>query len=189
MLRLFVAVDLPSELRSEVEGLMGQVHNARWANPRQLHITLRFMGDTPDDALPAIRAGLARVKQDCFHLQLRGVGVFPERGSGRGRNQPKVLWLGIEPATELANLKRGIDAALGGELAQKPFSPHLTLARFSRPPDGTLSVFLADRQRYCSPVWPVTSFQLYQSTLRPEGAVHAIVASYPLAPGPRQDQT
>jgi len=189
MLRLFVAVDLPSELRSEVEGLMGQVHNARWANPAQLHITLRFMGDTPDDALPSIRQQLGRVKQECFRLQLRGLGVFPEGVSGKPRKPPKVLWIGIEPTAQLLNLKRSIDAELGAGLAQKPFSPHLTLARFPRPPDDTLSTFLADRQRYRSPRWPVTSFHLYRSTLRPEGAVHAMVATYPLAPNPEQDQT
>ncbi len=189
MLRLFIAVDLPEEVRAEVEGLMDQVHNARWVNPRQLHITLRFMGDTPDHALPLIREQLGRVNQDSFHLQLRGVGVFPRGSSRRQRNPPKILWLGIEPGEKLASLKRSIDAVLGADLEQRPFSPHLTLARFPRPPDDTLATFLADRQRYCSRMWPVTAFHLYQSTLRPEGAVHVLVTSYCLAQGFRQDQT
>lgn len=189
MLRLFIAVDLPAEVRAEVEGLMGQVHNARWANPKQLHITLRFMGDTPDHALPSIRENLCRINQGSFQLQLRGVGVFPEGSSRNRRHTPKVLWLGIEPADDLASLKRSIDAALGAQPEQKPFSPHLTLARFPRPSDGTLATFLADRQCYRSLMWPVTAFHLYQSTLRPEGAVHVILATYSLAQGLRQDQT
>ena len=188
MLRLFIAVDPPADLRANVEALMGQVHNARWVNPRQLHITLRFMGDTPDDALSSIRDRLARVKQDCFNLQLRGAGVFPESRSGKSRNPPKVLWLGIEPAKELANLKRGIDAALGGDPVQQPFSPHLTVARFPRPPDHTLATFLAKQRDYCSPAWPVASFVLYQSTLRREGAIHAVVESYALAQHYREER-
>ena len=63
---------------------------------------------------------------------------------------------------------------------EKRFSPHLTLARFPRPPDRTLADFLAKYQDYKSPVWPVANFCLYQSTLRKDGAIHAVVASYPL---------
>jgi 2'-5' RNA ligase len=183
MLRLFVAVDLPAPLRADIEAMMGQVHGARWVNANQLHITLRFMGDTPDDALPEIRDGLACVKQDCFHLRLRGAGIFPESHLGRSHKPPKVLWLGIEPTAELASLKHTIDGALGADSTrpQEPFSPHLTLARFPRRPDQTLTDFVAKRQDYRSPVWTVVSFCLYKSTLRREGALHEIVASYPLA--------
>lgn len=182
MLRLFVAVDLPGEIQSGVEALMRDVHNARWVNPRQLHITLRFFGDTPEDALPTIREALARVRQDSFHLQLHGPGVFPESHGRAPRMPPRVLWLAIEPADALASLRRQIDAALGTGPAQEkqPFSPHLTLARFPRPPDRTLSDFLTRNQDHRSPQWSVTSFRLYQSTLRKEGALHAIVADYPL---------
>jgi 2'-5' RNA ligase len=232
MLRLFIAVDLPGEIQSDVEALMGHVHNARWVNPRQLHITLRFLGDTAEATLPALRDGLARVRQGRFSLQLRGVGVFPP---GHPRKPPRVLWLGIEPAGDLVSLKSAIDAALAGSPAAMaepgfarrspnagshgnpprvsisaamaepgfarrspnagshgnpprvsistspgPFSPHLTLARFRRPPDRTLADFLEKYQDHKSPVWPVANFCLYQSTLRREGAIHALVESYPL---------
>jgi RNA 2',3'-cyclic 3'-phosphodiesterase len=190
MLRLFIAVDLPVEIRADVEALMGHLHNARWVNPEQLHITLRFLGDTPEDALPAIRDGLARVKQDCFPLRLRGVGVFPESRPGRSRKPPRVLWLGIESAGELASLKQAIDAALGAEPTQneQAFSPHLTLARFPRPPDQTLADFLATHRGHQSPEWTVAGFRLYQSTLRKEGSVHTVVASYPLAGAAREER-
>jgi RNA 2',3'-cyclic 3'-phosphodiesterase len=205
MLRLFIAVDLPGEIQSDVETLMGHVRSARWVNPRQLHITLRFLGDTPEATLPALRDELARVHQERFSLQLRGVGVFPP---GHPRQPPRVLWLGIEPAADLATLKRAIDAALARSpaamaepgfarrspnagrhgnppkvstsTAEQTFSPHLTLARFRHTPDRTLADFLEKYQDYRSPVWPVASFFLYQSTLRKDGAIHAVVASYPL---------
>jgi 2'-5' RNA ligase len=182
MLRLFIAVDLPDEIQSDVEALMGNVRGARWVNPRQLHITLRFLGETPEATLPALRDGLARVKRDGFTLQLRSAGVFPPSGPRHSRRRPRVLWLGIEPAKDLVSLKRAVDVALAGSSAaeEQPFSPHLTLARFPRPPDHTLADFLAKYRDYRSPVWPVTEFRLYQSTLRRDGALHAILSGYQL---------
>jgi RNA 2',3'-cyclic 3'-phosphodiesterase len=186
MLRLFIAVDLPALLCQQVASLMGGVHNARWVNAQQLHITLRFLGETPDHELPAIRDALARIKADSFRLQLRGAGVFPADHAGRPRRSPRVLWLGIHPASDLARLQRAVDDALGVVLTgeSQGLSPHLTLARFSRPPDATLADFLARNHDFESSSWLATSFHLYQSTLRREGALHAVLASYVLAQSP-----
>jgi RNA 2',3'-cyclic 3'-phosphodiesterase len=189
MLRLFVAVDLPAGLRDEVARLMAPVHNARWVNPKQLHITLRFLGETPEAALPDLQQRLHGVKRDQFRLRLRGAGTFPEARPGKRPRPPKVLWLGIEPAAELVALKQAVDAALDGGLTRdnQVFSPHLTLARFPNPPGQTLSAFLTKNQPYTSLDWSVESLHLYQSTLRQEGAIHALLASYPLAqPRPRE---
>ncbi len=185
MLRLFIAVDLPAELRDQVAGLMEGVHNARWVNPGQLHVTLHFVGDTPEDEVAGLRDRLEGVKQDCFRLQLRGAGVFPE---GQSRiKPPKVLWLGMEPATPMVRLKQNVHAALGINPMGKDqaFSPHLTLARFKSLPDGTLADFLDRNREFETRTWTVTCFHLYQSTLRQQGAVHNVLASYPLAPPAR----
>jgi RNA 2',3'-cyclic 3'-phosphodiesterase len=189
MLRLFVAVDLPAQLRDDVTQMMDGVHNARWVSVRQLHITLRFLGDTSETDLPGIEKRLGDLKRDSFHLRLRGAGTFPETGARKSRKPPKVLWLGIEPATELAGLKRAIDDALAVDLTREKqiFSAHLTLARFPNPPDHTLSDFLSRHKNYASPDWPVKHFHLYQSTLRPEGAIHAQLASYPLTQPERKE--
>jgi 2'-5' RNA ligase len=194
MLRLFVAVDLPDQLREEVAQWMGQVrhltpHATRWVKTEQLHITLRFLGDTPEENLPQVQDQLTAVKADCFHLRLRGAGVFPEIHARKPRKPPKVLWLGIEPTTELVRLKQSIDTAMTVDPAHEKqvFSPHLTLARLSSPPDPTVTHFLMKNQTYTSPDWPVTAFHLYQSTLRREGAIHARLASYPLAQPERRE--
>jgi 2'-5' RNA ligase len=186
MLRLFVAVDLPAELREEVARMMAGVHHARWANPRQLHITLRFLGNTPEADLPGLQNRLAQVAQDSFHLRVRGAGVFPGLHEQKRRKPPKVVWLGLEPAEPVARLKAEVDAALAVDLAQeekqeeKTFSPHLTLARLNALPDETLAEFLRKHAGYASEAWQVTSFHLYQSALRREGALHTRVASYQL---------
>ena len=191
MLRLFIAVDLPAEIREQVARMMNEVHNARWVKAEQLHITLRFLGDTPEAELPANRDRLARVHQPPFAIKLRGPGVFPEISQTRGKT-PKVLWLGIEPAVDLAALKQAVDDALAIETTKKSmqkqdFSPHLTLARFPSPTDTSLSRFLATNKDYFSPDWCVDHFHLYQSTLRPEGALHEQLASYRLAQSPYRE--
>jgi len=97
--------------------------------------------------------------------------------------RPRVLWLGLDPIEPLANLKRAIDAYLGPdpERTSQTFTPHLTLARFTEKPDATLPHFLAQHQDYRSAHWPIACFHLYKSTLHSSGAVHEVVATYPLA--------
>lgn len=177
MLRLFLAVDLPDRVRQEVVAMSTQVNNARWVKPHQLHITLRFMGQTPDDALARMVERLARVQFPAFALALRGTGIFPGGASAR---RARVLWLGLDPAEALVDLKHAIDACLGPDAERAGFSPHLTLARFTNSPDPTLMQFLARHQPYRSAPWTVACFHLYKSTLAPSGAVHEVVATYPL---------
>jgi 2'-5' RNA ligase len=179
MLRLFVAVDLPGEQRQAVAALHTELRGARWAKPHQLHITLRFMGDTPEESLATIRDRLARVESPAFELALRGVGVFPP-----GARKPRVLWLGLAPAEPLIALEREIDQALAAVLPkpakQRGFSPHLTLARLDGKLDEELPRFLAQHADYGSARWKVDSFLLFRSTLHPSGAVHEVLATYDL---------
>lgn len=157
-----------------------QVNKARWVKPHQLHITLRFMGQTPDAALADIRERLARVHAPDFELGLRGAGVFPD---GTNSKRARVLWLGLDPAEPLVHLKREIDECLGPDTQRESqgFSPHLTLARFTEKPDATLTQFISKHQTYHGARWPVACFKLYQSTLISNGAVHSLVSTYALA--------
>jgi RNA 2',3'-cyclic 3'-phosphodiesterase len=181
MLRLFVAIDLPDVWKPEVAAVCTDVHGARWVKPAQLHITLRFLGDTPEEKLPAIRERLASVQAPPFPMGLHGVGVFPDPP-----RRPRVIWLGLAPAEPLIALKCAIDHALDNAApssvkAEPEFSPHLTLARLSTHPGGDLTRFLAQHRDFRSADFRVDCFQLYRSTLHPSGAVHERVSAYPLA--------
>ena len=182
MLRLFVAVDLPAELRPAVARLCQGIRGARWTRPEQLHITLRFLGDTPEDRLGDMRARLRQVRIPSFELALRGTGVFPPVGA---RRPPRVLWLGLDPAEPLRALKDAVDGALGPdpETAKRGFSPHLTLARFPTRPRHDLDRFLTEHAGFDGGSFWASNFHLYQSTLRPQGALHEIVESFPLPAG------
>jgi 2'-5' RNA ligase len=177
MLRLFIAVDLPAELRPAVARLCQGIGGARWTRPEQLHITLRFLGDTPEEQLDDLRARLRQVRVPQFELAMRGTGVFPPAGT---RKPPRVLWLGFDPAEPVQALKRAVDGVLGPdpETAKRGFSPHLTLARFPTRPSRDLDIFLDEHAGFDGGHFGVGNFHLYRSTLRPEGARHEIVESY-----------
>jgi 2'-5' RNA ligase len=180
MLRLFLAVDLPDPVRHEVMAMCTQVNQARWVKPQLLHITLRFMGQTPQGALAEMRDRLTSVQAPAFDLALQGAGVFPGGTSGK---RARVLWLGLDPAKPLVHLKHAIDNALGPdtERPDREFSPHLTLARFTESTDPTLTRFLSQHQAYHGERFRVACLKLYQSTLHSSGAVHEVLATYPLA--------
>jgi 2'-5' RNA ligase len=179
MLRLFVAVDLPADLRAAVAQMGQGIAGARWTRPEQLHITLRFLGNTPEDRLADIRDRLRLVRVPPFALALRGTGVFPPVG---GRKPARVLWLGLDPPSPLRELKQAVDDRLGPdpETTQRGYSPHLTLARFPTRPRDDLARFLAAHAAFEVDQFIVSGFHLYRSTLRPQGALHEIVESYPL---------
>ena len=178
MLRLFIAVDLPAQLRQEVAALCTAVRGARWVKPHQLHITLRFMGRTPEGELPEIFRRLALVGAPAFRLTLQGTGVFPA-----AERKPRVLWLGLSPTPPLLMLKREIDRAFADDTPDnnQEFSPHLTLARLGGRPAESLTQFLSRHADYRGAEFEVSCFSIYKSTLHARGAAHELLSTYPLA--------
>jgi 2'-5' RNA ligase len=176
-MRLFIALDLPEEVCAQARGLCQGLATARWTNPAQLHLTLRFLGDVTEEEVPALQTNLERVAVPAFTLGLRGVGVFP-----RKRRPARVLWTGVAPAEPVAALKAAIDAVLGPdpEADERGFSPHLTLARFREDPRAALDGYLAQHAGFASASWMADRFYLYRSTLGSDGARHEILQRYPL---------
>lgn len=133
--RLFFAVPIPDPARRLVAALMDDVQASvgdgtsriRWVRVEGLHLTLRFLGQTPLERLAAFRDGSARIAESTppFRVTLSGAGAFPDPA------HPRTLWLGIEEgADRLAALAEALAAIAsdGGDLG-RPFAPHLTIAR------------------------------------------------------------
>ena len=130
-MRLFVAVPLAPEASRALDPPVAALSRALWrpmaAHSR--HLTLRFLGErTAEEAVALPRAlGAALAGGGAFDVELRGLGVFPDSG------RPLVLWAGCGPGAErldaLAHLVEGACQAAGLPAADRPFSPHLTLAR------------------------------------------------------------
>lgn len=129
-LRLFFAVWPPrgvqNELWRSLAPLRESAAGVRWVPPERLHITLRFLGDTPGDDLPRLVAAADALRSNApFEVQLAGAGTFPRRG------RPRVYWVGARAAS-LAPLREGLDRALAGDGIGREgriFSPHLTVGR------------------------------------------------------------
>ncbi len=135
-LRCFVAVELPEKLKNEIvartEGLRKSGTDARWIKAENLHLTLKFLGDTPEDVLTAVKESLEKAVKDHvkFKLRLSGAGVFPDR------KRPRVVWVGLEDSDRLVALQSAVEEALaelGFETEKRPFSPHLTIGRLKSP--------------------------------------------------------
>ncbi len=178
MPRLFVALDVPESVKIRMETLFEAEKGVRWVRPGQVHLTLRFIGEVDEATTAAIAERLRSVRAAPFPLHVGGVGVFP------GRRRPRVLWVGADGGDGLAALHARVETAVreaGTAPDEKPFRPHLTLARLRRPDPAWVRAFLAEHRDFDTEPFPVTRFHLYESRLLPEGAEHHRLAEYPLS--------
>src|SRR5712692_4162274 len=151
MLRLFVGIEFPPELKLGLSLLETAIPGARWVDAGNLHLTLRFIGEIAEDLAADIDEALARLKARPFTLQLAGTGVF-------GGNKPHTLWVGVERDPGLVTLRDKIEQALirtGLEPEQRRFAPHVTLARLRDPPHEELAHFLAANAQFRAAPLPV----------------------------------
>ena len=175
MPRLFIAIDLPEDIKEGISPLCTGLPGARWVRDEQLHLTLRFLGDVDHSLFSELYSGLDEVRTKPFPLHIKGLGVFP---SGR---KPRVLWVGLKKSAPLIELRKKVDSVmrhLDIPLERKRFSPHITIARFSKPPGPRLGDYLVGNNLFRQPPFRVNSFRLYSSILRPEGAIHNCEAEY-----------
>jgi len=176
VLRLFVGIQFPPELKLRLSLLCTGVPGARWVDPGNLHLTLRFIGEITEDRAADVDEALARLKARPFTLQLAGTGVF-------GGNRPHALWVGIERDPELARLRDRIEQALvriGLAPESRKFAPHVTLARLRDPELGKLASFLAAHAQFRADPLPVDHFSLIASFPTKSGSVYEDQADYPL---------
>ena len=177
MTRLFVAVEVPDEVKDQLHTLCTGLRDARWTRDRQFHVTLRFLGEVEPPKARALEEVLHGVRAEPFELALSGVGLFPPRG------KPKILWAGVAPREPLADLHHAVGRALrhaGVGPDERKFAAHITLARLHGTPlHQVVDYFERHRALRCEP-FPVTGFTLFSSSLSREGAQHRAVAEYPL---------
>ena len=168
--RLFVAIDFPQSVRRLFADLDPQIRGVRWIAAEQMHLTLGFFGDVPEDVDAKFREKLSAVHFSAFFLPLAGVGTFPPKGP------PKIIWIGIGRGhPHLFQLhKRVTDAALavGLEPDLRPFHPHITLARCRDVSAQSVRKFLQTNVDLDAGMVHVESFHLYSSQLTPAGPIH-----------------
>jgi 2'-5' RNA ligase len=176
MLRLFVGIAFPPELKLRLSLLCGGVAGARWIDPGNFHLTLRFIGEVSEAVAADVDEALLRLKARRFDLQLAGVGVF-------GNGKPRQLWVGVERDAALSTLQGKIELALiraGLPPEPRKFTPHVTLARLREPRRDDLQRFLAAHAVFRADPLPVDGFSLIASYPTKAGSVYEDQADYKL---------
>jgi 2'-5' RNA ligase len=176
MIRLFVAVELPEEVRMRLAALQGGVPGARWLSDGQLHLTLRFIGEVDENVAHDIDDALGVIRAPSFALELAGVGEF-------GGKNPRALWAGIRTNNLLMHLQKKVETALQRiGLAPEPrkFSPHVTLARLKAPPREKVVQFITHHALFASGPIRVDRFVLFSSHPGSNGSVYHAERGYPL---------
>lgn len=188
--RLFVAIDLPPDLKSllgELQTEMRQHTRAvRWTNPEGTHLTLKFLGEVDRSLVARVVDGMrSAARRSPFSLHTTEPGVFPNP------RRPRVVWLGVggdlEPLAQLQVAVENAIAPLGFPTEDRPFNPHLTLGRTKRDPGPADldAIGHAVRQTKVprSVVWIVNELVLMRSERLPSGARYTPVASAALDGG------
>jgi RNA 2',3'-cyclic 3'-phosphodiesterase len=183
-MRLFIAVPLPEAVTGQIDTLVRQVRpqlpGAAWVRREAQHITLAFLGEqdpaVPERAARAVAGRVAGARR--FQAALGGCGFFPDARRAR------VAWIGFEPADALAGLARAVREGLAEQSVsfdEKPFRPHLTLARIrERWRAEDTARFESAFSGFRSSQFTVDEAVLYSSRLSPGGAVHAAVHRFAL---------
>lgn len=175
MRRLFVAIDIPQSVRTNLSLLQCGVPGARWVVPANFHLTLRFIGDVPQPAIGDLAVKLSQIKAPGFRIVLEGVGSF---GTGRTKS---VLWVGVQRSDALRFVRDKVDravvsAGLGPD--GRKFSPHVTLAYARQAPTSRQARWLTDHALFRSQPIEVSRFSMMESQLGGESAVYTELATF-----------
>ena len=182
-MRLFVAMDIPEDVRAAISAIVARLRPAcskvRWVRIEGLHVTLKFIGETPSDKVLEIKSALASVpSRPPIALIFRGLGFFPNA------RRPRVFWTGVEAGPELAELAAAVGAVLhplGFAREERAFAPHLTLARFDEPRGlDALRAAVDTPEAFEFGGATASEFHLYQSELKRGGAEYTRLATFPL---------
>jgi 2'-5' RNA ligase len=169
MPRLFVALDLPDAVRDQVAALRApDALDARWSDPEQYHVTLRFIGDTDADTAERYEEALAQVDAPAAECAPYGLDVLPSRRT------PNVLIVGFDRSESLLSVYESVSDALqsvGLDPEERTYHPHVTLARLDDVSAKTVHSFLDDHEADV-PSFTADRIHLIESTLTPDGAVY-----------------
>lgn len=179
-LRLFIAIELPASLRAAIEDVQDDLRQempdraVRWTRPESIHLTLKFLGDTPANQKDIVTRSISPITADYtpLLLEINGAGCFPKTG------RPRIVWLGLDGDMDpLRALQASVEdalALLGFPREDRPFSPHLTIGRMQR--NTSSGDARAVRQAIETTMigrvgaWTAGAVSLMYSELRPDGA-------------------
>lgn len=184
-MRLFAAVQIPDEIKESLEKFrdgmsrrLKQARSVKWVKTENFHLTLKFFGEIEESRLQDLQKSLleSAKEQKSFSAMVQGIGYFPNA------ERPRVLWVGIlDPANKLRSLAESIElntVSSNFSPSDKPFSAHLTLARFTAAPSVQ---FIDAAKEYSSShfgTFKVEKIDLIRSVLLPEGPQYSVIREF-----------
>lgn len=175
MPRLFTALEIPPGMVERLAALRGKLAGARWVDPENYHITLRFAGDIDDVAARTFADALSEIEFDAFELAFSGLGTF-------GGNKPREVWAGLRASEPLIRLQKAHERAarLAGLVPEtRNFTPHMTLARLRDARPQAVAEYLSFFGGFISESWRVSRFILLSSRANQGGGPYVAEAAYP----------
>jgi 2'-5' RNA ligase len=181
--RTFIALEIKENIKKLLAGIQQKIGSEtcgiKWVKPKNMHLTLKFIGPTREDKIEDISDILINVagNLNSFNVSVSGLGAFP------GSNNPKVIWAGLKADEALFKLQKDIDISLeslGFAKRKRPFSPHLTIGRVrdSRAKKKLRDAFEQTRTEPGS--FEAENITFYKSDLMPEGPIYTELKSVKL---------
>jgi 2'-5' RNA ligase len=177
MPRLFIGLELPEIVRMRLGLVSGPLPGARWIEPEDMHLTLRFAGDMDNRQADELVGFLEGIETEPFEITIREVGAF-------GGREPRVIFAGTDPNPRLDALQRAVERACrSAGLAPEPraFKPHVTLARLKGTKPDVVARFLGSRAGLVIGPITVDRFVLFSSKPRVGGGPYVVESVFPLA--------
>ncbi len=174
--RIFIAIEVPDSVKLQLKRLLAQIKHladpVKWVNPKNLHITLKFLGEITPDELDQVKDASTSVAKSVypFDLCFSQLGVFPNYRKAR------VLWTDIVEGREpLIAVRQQLEAKLaeaGFPCERKPFRPHLTLGRIKNPQKSFIDGDAIQRFSFKSDAFEASRIVVIKSQLHREGPIY-----------------
>jgi RNA 2',3'-cyclic 3'-phosphodiesterase len=179
MPRLFTALEIPRDQSLSLSLLRGGLPGARWIDPENYHLTLRFIGYVEGHVADEIAMALDRVRRPSFTMTLSGVGAF-------GSKKPHSVYAGVAASPDLNALQAEIDRIcqrLGLSADARRFTPHVTLARLRNSSPAEVAAYLSARGNFAAMPFRVGRFLLMSSKASVGGGPYVVEEAWPLFAG------
>src|SRR6476661_6054520 len=177
MPRLFTGLEIPAEIGQTLSSLRGGLPGARWIDPENYHVTLRFIGDIDGVAANEIASMLFRVNRKPFDVTLQGLSSF-------GGKKPRAVVASVVPSRPLIELQAELERLMqriGLDPEGRKFTPHVTLARLRESSSQQVAEYLSARGYFRTSPFRVSRFVLFSSRASVGGGPYVVEAGYPLS--------
>ena len=176
MPRLFTGLELPETIAAELAQLRGGIAGARWVEPQNYHITLRFVGDIDLRLAREMAGALEEIRRPPLTIEFEGMGWF-------GAHKPRAIVARIKPTPPLVELQGEHERRvrrIGLAPETRKFAPHVTLARLNRAAPLAVADYLGHRAFLAQRQFEATRFVLYSARESTGGGPYIVEAAYPL---------